>query len=215
MARQGDRGHGDAHREPGGNRPGPWDWPRTFVARGGAVPLQKKHLRHHPAQAHTGRLHCFVLDCSASMVASGGLARAKGVLLALMGEAYRHRDDVALLCFGGSGVQLRVPPQRAPAWSDGWVAPIGGGGGTPLLSAVARAGEVLQGARGRQGWLWLLTDARTREQPDRPASAHGACVVDFDAARVPLHRAEWLAQRWQARYLAADAWAQSQDAIKK
>ncbi|WP_349816641.1 VWA domain-containing protein [Acidovorax sp. SUPP3334] len=166
--------------------------------------LQREHLRRQPAQALMGRLHCFVLDCSASMVGSGALARAKGVLLALMQEAYRERDDVALLCFGGNGVQLRVSPQRAPAWSDAWVAPIGGGGGTPLDRAVAHAAQVLHGARGREGWLWLLTDGRTREQPGRPASAHTACVVDFDTARLTLHRAERLAQHWQAHYWTAD-----------
>ncbi|MDA8444013.1 vWA domain-containing protein [Paracidovorax valerianellae] len=212
MARDGDRGRGDEapQPDPRGDQPGAWDWPRTFIARGAATVLQRDHLRRQTAQARTGRLHCFVLDCSASMVASGALARAKGVLLALMEEAYRERDDVALLCFGGDGVQLRVSPQRAPAWSDGWVAPIGGGGGTPLDRAVSHAAQVLDGARGRQGWLWLLTDGRTREQPERPASAHTACVVDFDTARLALHRAERLARQWQARYWSVSDGAASQ-----
>lgn len=190
---------------------GPWDWPRTFIARG-AAPLALQHLRRQPVQARGGRLHCFVLDCSGSMATSGALARAKGVLLALMDEAYRHRDHVALVCFAGQQVQLRLPPRKAGAWNDEWVAPIAGGGGTPLAQGVDRAGQLLAqhcGTSARQGWLWLLTDARTREQPPRPASAHEACIIDFDGGgRVALHRARALAAQWQARYLPADAWHQ-------
>ena len=191
---------------------GPWDWPRTFIARG-AEPLAMRHLRRQPVQARGGRLHCFVLDCSASMATSGALARAKGVLLSLMDEAYRHRDHVALVCFAGQQVQLRLPPRKAGAWNDDWVAPIAGGGGTPLSQGVDKAAQVLAqtcGAGPRQGWLWLLTDARTREQPARPQSAQEACVIDFDAGRVALHRARALAAQWQARYLPAEAWYQKQ-----
>ena len=36
------------------------------------------------------------------MAASGALARAKGVLLSLMEEAYRRREQVALICFAGT-----------------------------------------------------------------------------------------------------------------
>jgi len=42
----------------------------------------------------------------------GNLARAKGLLLALMQEAYQRRDHVALLCFAGEVVELRLPPRR-------------------------------------------------------------------------------------------------------
>lgn len=193
---------------------GGWDWPRTLAARG-AGPLRPEHLRRRPAPQPSGRLHCFVLDCSASMATSGALARAKGVLLALMDEAYRHRDDVALVCFAGARVELRLPPQKAGAWNDGWVAPIGGGGGTPLARGVAQAAQVLARACGpashRQGWLWLLTDGRTREQPLRPPAAHTACIVDFESQRIALHRAQALATQWQARYLPADAWQTAPD----
>ena len=69
----------------------------------------------------------------------GNLARAKGLLLSLMQEAYQRRDHVALLCFAGEVVELRLPPRRASAWNDDWVAPIAAGGGTPLALGVQRA----------------------------------------------------------------------------
>ncbi len=168
----------------------------------GADTLQASHLRCQTRQAHGGALHCFVLDCSASMLADGHLAEAKGVLLALMEEAYRRRDQVALLCFGGNGVALRLPPRRAALWNDDWIAPIGGGGGTPLAQAVAEADALLARHAASQRWLWLLSDGRTRESPARPASADRAVVIDFESARAPLRRAAALAARWGADYRA-------------
>ncbi|MDR0225554.1 MAG: VWA domain-containing protein [Burkholderiaceae bacterium] len=188
---------------------GGWDWPRTLAARGGAA-LQPAHLRRRPEPPQGTRLHCFVLDCSASMAAGGALARAKGVLLALMDEAYRRREQVALLCFAGTRVELRLPPRKAAAWNDDWIAPIGAGGGTPLSVAVAEAGQLLARhggpARACEGWLWLLTDGRTRERPARPAAADQAAVVDFESGRVVLGRARGLAQDWGCRYMLASQW---------
>ena len=164
--------------------------------------LRAEHLRRRPLQARSGALHCFLLDCSASMRDNGKLARAKGLLLTLMEEAYQRRDHVALLCFAGEVVELRLPPRRASAWNDDWVAPIAAGGGTPLALGVQRAGQLLAHSTARQRWLWLFTDGRSSESPARPEAADIACVVDFEAVRVPLHRAQLLAERWQARYLA-------------
>ena len=130
------------------------------------------------------------------MRAGGQLAQAKGVLLALMDEAYRRRDAVALLCFAGDTVELRVPPQRAAAWNDAWVAPIGGGGGTPLALAVRQADVLLARQTGRLRWLWLLSDGRSTEAPPRPVSAERLVVVDFEAGRGALRRAALLAERW-------------------
>ncbi|XAH21162.1 VWA domain-containing protein [Xylophilus sp. GW821-FHT01B05] len=184
-------------------RAAPLNWPRTLVARGAGA-LRNEHLRRQPTEARSGSLHCFVLDCSASMLAQGRLARAKGLLLDLMAEAYRRREQVALLCFAGNTVELRLPPRRPAAWNDGWVAPIAGGGGTPLALAVARAAQLLQRSPAQRRWLWLLTDGRSREAPERPAAAEMACVVDFEGPRAPLRRAEALAQAWRAQYWQAD-----------
>jgi len=180
-----------------------YDWPRTLIARG-ADALRAEHLRRRPREALSGALHCFLLDCSASMVGGGKLARAKGVLLALMEEAYRRRDRVSLLSFGGREVRLRVPPSRARMWNEAWIAPIGGGGGTPLQAAVQRADGLLARSPHQRRCLWLLTDGRTLEEPPRPASADAACVIDLESAAFPLRRAEQLAAGWQAQYVRFD-----------
>lgn len=145
------------------------------------------------------------------MAANGSLARAKGVLLALLEEAYRQRDRVALICFAGTRIELRLPPRKAAAWNDDWVAPIAGGGGTPLAPAVARAAQLLaqSSGPGSESWLWLLTDARSRDMPARPAQAHQAHIVDFERGRVLLQRAQALAEQWGAQYQHADAFKSS------
>lgn len=135
------------------------------------------------------------------MRTSGALARAKGLLLALMDEAYRGRHRVALLCFAGASVELRLPPRRAARWNENWIAPIAGGGGTPLALGVAAADGLLRRSRVAQRKLWLLTDGRSREHPVAPASADALCVVDFESSRIALARAAQLAQDWGAAYL--------------
>lgn len=142
------------------------------------------------------------------MAAGGALARAKGVLLALMEQAYRRRERVALLCFAGTRVELRLPPRKAAAWNDDWVAPIGAGGGTPLSPAIAQAEQLLatHTGPGGEGWLWLLTDGRARDWPARPTEAAEVRVIDFEQGRLRLGRAQALARAWGAECLRAQVW---------
>ncbi|MBN3837654.1 magnesium chelatase, partial [Burkholderia sp. Ac-20344] len=53
-------------------------WPATLAAtRGG--PLHRDHLRFRRRAGTPPALHCFVLDCSASMLSHERLALAKGL----------------------------------------------------------------------------------------------------------------------------------------
>ena len=182
------------------------DWPRTLATRG-AQPLHRSHLRFRAEETGAAALHCFVLDCSASMVTHGQLARAKGLVAAWLQAAYQRRDDVALLCFAGGRLDWRLKPGRARAWTDREVMPIAGGGGTSLMQGLAEADAVLaQAARrqpGQSRCLWLLTDGRSPQQPPRPRAAHHVGVVDFESSRVKLGRNAVLATRWGAVYLQA------------
>lgn len=151
-------------------------------------------------------LHLLVLDTSGSMRGER-LAQAKGWAGALIAQAARAGDHVALLSFGGQGVQLLLPPAPARASAVVRVRPLGGGGGTPLDNALARADQLLaQAARsGRTGgaWLWLLTDGRTLAAPQRPAHAQQLVLVDFDDPLRPAGQCAAWAARWGARYLHA------------
>jgi magnesium chelatase subunit ChlD-like protein len=176
-------------------------------------PLRKDHLRFRHTRGEGNALHCFLLDCSGSMLGGKRLAHAKGLVLALFDRAYRERAEVALVCFAGRRAEVRREPGGAHWWNERWLAPIGGGGGTPLSLGVRTATNVLERAARRkpsqQRWLWLLTDGRTAESPPLPGSADRIVIVDFESDVVRLWRCAMLAAAWEADYQTADSMAYS------
>jgi magnesium chelatase subunit ChlD-like protein len=171
--------------------------------------LDATHLRFRRELGDSSALHCFVLDCSGSMLGGKRLALAKGLVVALFDQAYRERAEVALVCFGGAAAQVRREPGAAHWWNDRWLAPIGGGGGTPLTLGVRTGATVLAKAARRQPsqrrFLWLLTDGRSPEAPSRPDAADQIVIVDFESEAVRLGRCVKLAESWQAEYRTASS----------
>jgi magnesium chelatase subunit ChlD-like protein len=182
-------------------------WPHTLAAKGGAT-LRAAHLRYARRKTGSGALHCFVLDCSASMLAHGQLALAKGLLIALFDRARGERVEVALICFGGARAELRFGPAVPRWWNERWLEPIGGGGGTPLEAGMARAAQVLEAAArrdpARERHLWLFSDGRTTQWPERPRLADRITVVDCEASVVRVGRCRALAQAWEGECIDAE-----------
>jgi magnesium chelatase subunit ChlD-like protein len=186
-------------------------WLRTLAAKQ-QQPLQREHLRRQTQQARAGALHCFLLDCSGSMLGGQQLARVKGALLQLIQRAYQRREQVAIVSFAGAAAQVRIAPSTAlPLASlrlQQWLQPIGGGGGTPLLHGAATAAMLLRRAAklqpAQQRWLWLFTDGRSADLPPAPTAADVLTVVDCERQRVALGRCRQLAQHWRADYCALD-----------
>ncbi|MFM0175475.1 VWA domain-containing protein [Paraburkholderia sediminicola] len=178
------------------------DWPPTLAAmRQGA--LRAEHLRFVREAPRGGVLHCFVLDCSGSMLAGQRLALAKGLLIALFDRASAARAEAALVCFGGAGADVRFGPAVPRWWNERWLRPVGGGGGTPLAAGVRRATQLLERCArrkpGQQRWLWILTDGRTHDMPVRPLDVDEVVFVDFEREAIRLGRCEVLADAWGAR----------------
>jgi magnesium chelatase subunit ChlD-like protein len=180
------------------------EWPRTLAAKG-AQRLRADHLRFAREAPPRGVLHCFVLDCSGSMLAGSRLALAKGLLVALFGRARADRHEAALICFGGVSADLRFGPAIPRGWSERWLDPIGGGGGTPFVPAIGRAARLLASAAkrkpGQQRWLWVLSDGRSGGVPTRPEAADRIVFVDFENDAVRLGRCEQLALAWGGEYV--------------
>jgi magnesium chelatase subunit ChlD-like protein len=136
------------------------------------------------------------------------LAFAKGLLMQLIDMAYRQRAEVSIIGFAGRGATVHLPPTLArPLTSqhiENWLQPIRASGATPFSQGVAAASGLLSRAsRARPAqsrWLWLLTDGRSTESPERPANADTAIVIDCEQHRVPLNRCVHIAQRWNASY---------------
>ncbi|MFM0043461.1 VWA domain-containing protein [Paraburkholderia sediminicola] len=164
--------------------------------------LCAEHLRFVREAPRGGVLHCFVLDCSGSMLGGQRLALAKGLLSALFDRASTSRAEAALVCFGGAGADLRFGPAVPRWWNERWLRPVGGGGGTPLASGVRQAAQVLvRSARRKptqQRWLWILTDGRSGHQPARPLHADEVIFVDFEREAIRLGRCRTLADAWGA-----------------
>jgi magnesium chelatase subunit ChlD-like protein len=183
-------------------------WPQTLAAMREDA-LRVEHLRFVREAPRAGVLHCFVLDCSGSMLAGQRLALAKGLLVALFDRASAARDEAALVCFGGAGADVRFGPAVPRWWNERWLRPVGGGGGTPLGAGVRRAAQLLERcARARpaqQRWLWILTDGRTRDEPTRPLDADEVVFVDFERGTIRLGRCEALADAWGARLVTPEA----------
>jgi magnesium chelatase subunit ChlD-like protein len=170
--------------------------------------LHASHLRFVQETPRGGVLHCFALDCSASMLAGQRLALAKGLLIALFDRASAARAEAALICFGGARAELRFGPAVPRWWNERWLRPVGGGGGTPLASGVREAAQLLEKRARRQPaqqrWLWILTDGRSSDRPTCPPFADEIVFVDFERtgsvtrAAVLLGRCEALARAWGA-----------------
>ncbi len=158
-------------------------WPGTLAAMRGK-PLAVPHLRAIQRSAAAPGRTVFLLDCSASMVASGALAHAKGLLMPWLRSLRRQDAEAVVIGFGGSGVQLRFGPAVPRGWNARWLAPIAGGGGTPLgrgvdaAQAYGRRGEAGRRASsiGRVDFV-LLTDGRSEEYPTRPEGFDAVDIV--------------------------------------
>lgn len=178
-------------------------WPRTLASKGTA-PLQHAHLQrvHTPAKPTT--LHLIALDNSGSMRYGARLAQAKAFASRLLEEATRAGTHVAVLLFGGQGVQWlqHATPARRSAMPR--IGRLGGGGGTPLAEGLRQAQTELQTFRRRHGsvscTLWLLTDGRSLEHPHPPAGADHLVIVDFDDPQRPLGRCRDWAVCWGAEW---------------
>ena len=181
-------------------------WPATLAAKRGG-PLHAGHLRFRKQAGAPRALHCFVLDCSASMLSDERLALAKGLIVAYFDQAARDRVETALICFGGNGAARRFGPAVPRWWNARWLEPVDGGGGTPLADGIAAAAQLLARAARRtpdqQRWLWVLSDGRTRETAPKPAAADHVVFVDFDDAAVRIGQGRRLADAWGAQWTTA------------
>ncbi|MET0342112.1 MAG: AAA family ATPase [Polyangiales bacterium] len=183
-------------------------WFPTLVAARGRRPTLAD-LRRRARRTPAKHLWVVALDCSASMLRAGALARAKGVTAALERAAARTGAHLAVLAFRGDETQLaRAPEARI---GRGEVAALGAGGGTPLRAAL-RAARALCDARKFRGGevakhLFVLTDGRTRE-PVADLLARrtdlARTVIDCERGAVRLSRAETLAAALGADLLHVD-----------
>ncbi len=160
----------------------------------------------------------FAVDASGSS-ALHRMAEAKGAVELLLAECYVRRDRVALIAFRDRSAELVLPPTRSLVRAKRSLAGLGGGGPTPLGTAIEAARE-LAGALRRRGdstVIVFLTDGRANialdGQADRDAAVRDALAAArrlreggftallVDTAPRPQAGARTLAGEMAARYL--------------
>jgi magnesium chelatase subunit D len=172
--------------------------------------IQSDDLRGWRRRGPAGCLLLFVVDASGSMAAWQRMRQTKAAVLALLLQAYRRRDRVALLAFHGRGAELVLPPIRGLVGARRVLEELPVGGATPLAHGLAAAARLIQTWRRRQPhlpiWTVLLTDGRTNvalrsdpwedalEQARNLAACGPRClVVDTETGNVRFGRARHLA----------------------
>lgn len=121
-------------------------------------------LREKVLSRPSGVSLLFAVDASGSMGADEVMARAKGIVLSLLADAYQKRDRVGLLAFRGTEARLVLPFTSSVEQAQRRLRSLPTGGKSPLALALAKSLDVFgQEARknpGRTPLLVLLTDGK-------------------------------------------------------
>ncbi|MEM1385125.1 MAG: magnesium chelatase subunit D [Pseudomonadota bacterium] len=182
------------------------------------VAVRRDDFRVRRFKDRTETVTIFAVDASGS-AALTRLSEVKGAVELLLAEAYRRRDQVALLSFRGTGAELILPPTRSLVRAKRALAGLPGGGGTPLATAIDAAAELARITR-RQGPTPIavfLTDGKANVTRDghggrsqamddalaaaRRLRADGTDALLIDASPRPRPQAKAIAEAMGARYL--------------
>jgi magnesium chelatase subunit D len=195
-------------------------------ARGRAGPglaLERADLRSPALEGRSGALLVLVVDASGSMAARRRMAAVKGAALALLADAYRRRDLVALIAARGSGAELVLPPTASVEIAAQRLRELRAGGRTPLRAGLDRARQLVRAQRRRgderRPVVMLVTDGRANAGDPDPVDAtrraaaslrrEGATLAVIDSEQGParLGLAAALAEGAGAPLVSLDALA--------
>lgn len=91
----------------------------------------------------------FVVDASGSMGVQQRMSAAKGAVVALLLEAYRHRDRVGLVAFRGATADLVLPLTGSVDLAQQRIASVPTGGTSPLAAGLEAGLRALERERRR------------------------------------------------------------------
>lgn len=189
-----------------------------------ALLIQPGDLRGKVREKRIGNLLLFVVDASGSMGARGRMAASKGAIMSLLLDAYRKRDQVAMISFRKNEAMLNLPPTTSIDLAGKLLAEMPVGGRTPLSAALAQCHQELRNYLvknpGGQPIVILLSDGKANvalgtQKPLEESLALAAALAQHSPATfivvdteepglVSFGLARSLALAMQARYCKID-----------
>lgn len=134
------------------------------VPSGLLITVHDGDIRRKARAGTTSTASLFVVDGSGSMGADRRMESAKGAISSLLKDAYRHRDKVGMVLFGGKGADLVLPLSSSAERAARCLADLPTGGRTPLSAGLLKAAQVLLNERRKcpemVPFLFLISDGR-------------------------------------------------------
>lgn len=125
-------------------------------AAAGRLTVQPVDLHRKVREDRSGSLIVFVVDASGSMGARSRMEAVKAAALALLTDAGRLRDEVAIVAVRGPQASFLLPPTPDVSIAQRALTRLPTGGRTPLAHGLALAAELVQVATPRRPVLLLV-----------------------------------------------------------
>ena len=100
----------------------------------------REKVRHQKQQS----LITIVVDASGSMAAQRRMEAAKGAVMAILKDAYIHRDKVCFIAFHGLDAEILLPPTDNLELAAELLKELPTGGRTPLSAGLAKAIKIIE-----------------------------------------------------------------------
>ncbi len=160
--------------------------------------VRSRDLHEKVFRQKTGRFVLFVVDASGSVGSLDRMSEAKSAVLALLGEAYRKRDRVALVAFHGVKASVLLPPTNSVEMASRLLQDLPTGGKTPLAAALVAAHQIVRTELARAPDLTPLVVLMTDGRPNLPLDP------DTDPWKEALNLADHLGRDPRLRFLLVD-----------
>ena len=130
-----------------------------------ALIIKKEDLREKVRQSKVSTLIVLTVDASGSMGVMDRMEAAKGAVLALLMDAYQHRDRVAMVAFRGKDGHVLLPPTSGVDLAKKLLVNLPTGGKTPLAAGIMKALSLIKNEKRKDPtivpMLVLLSDGRS------------------------------------------------------
>ena len=184
------------------------------------VEVGEADIREQVRVEKLANLVIVAVDASGSMGAARRMEAAKGAVLALLLDAYQHRDRVAMVAFRGERAEVLLRPTGSVEVARARLEELPTGGRTPLAAGIRLSLDLASQARKGpyRPVVVLVSDGRATHADgggdplEEAAAAAGelsragvpAVVVDAEEGPVRLGLARVLAEAMGAKVLEVD-----------